>query len=263
MGRGRWIIFFLLLTACAPATPRALVRLNLVGSDSMHALAQALTDAYTHQRPEVTFTIQTANSNAGLRAANEISGTIGMVARALKPNELIGTRAIVIARDGIAVIVNRANPINAIMRSQIAEIFSGQILAWPLGSIAGQPILVISREEGSGTRDAFEQIVMNGQRVTRAAILLPNEAAVVDYVAQNPNAIGYCSMGALTSQVTALSIDDVPLTPQTVEAKKYPLVRAFAFIAPTTPSPATQEFFAFVLGTEGQKIVTQKFGRAQ
>jgi phosphate transport system substrate-binding protein len=253
---------FLLVACVAMPTPRAPVRLTLVGSDSMQSLARALGDVYSQPRPYVTITVQASNSANGLRAAREISGTIGMVARAIKPSELDQTRAVVIARDGVAVIVNRNNPINAIMRSQIVEIFSGQVATWPLGPSAGKSIVVISREEGSGTRDAFETMVMGGTRVTRTAIVMPNEASVVDYVAHYAEAIGYCSMGAVTQDVRALTVDDVPLSPQTVENKQYPFIRTFAFIVPQTSSPEIEDFVAFVLSAEGQRIVAQKYGKA-
>ncbi len=249
--------------ACAAvSTPRASVRLTLVGSDSMQWLAGALANAYSQQHPNVTITVQPANSDAGLRAAVEYSGTIGLVSRVVKPTELTDDRAVVVARDGIAVIVNRANPINAIASAQIAQVFSGQIAAWPTGPSAGKLITVVSREAGSGTRDAFETMAMGGQRVTLTAVVMPGEAAMVDYVTRHPDAIGYCSMGALTDGVHAMTVDDVPLSVQTVESQKYPFVRTLAFIVPLTPDPDIQDFIDFTLGSDGQRIVAQKYGRA-
>lgn len=250
-----------LVAACAPP-PRTPVQLHLVGSDSMHALAQSLADAYTHSRPYVTITVRATNSEFGLRAAREYTHTIGLVARALKPHELAALRAVAIARDGIAVIVHPSNPINAIMRAQLVQVFSGEILVWPLGPMAGKPIVVVSREEGSGTRHAFEAMAMQGTRVTLTAVVMPSQAAVVDYVARTPEAIGYVSMDAVTANVRALTIDDVPLARDTVESQKYPFIRTLSFIVPQTADVAMQEFVAFVQSAEGQRIVTQKFARA-
>lgn len=225
-------------------------------------LARTLTNTYTQERPEITFTTQVSNSEAGLRAVNTYSQTIGMVSRTLKPSELDQARAVVVARDGIAVIVNPKNPINAIQRSQIAQVFSGEILTWPTGSLQGRSIVVVSREEGSGTRRAFEEMVMNNQRVTLTAIVMPGEAAVVDYVAQYPEAIGYASMGAVTPQVRAMTVDDVPLSPQTVESQQYPFVRTLTFLVPFEPDPDLQDFMDFVLGHAGQNLITQRYARA-
>ncbi len=260
-GLGLLGVLLLLLVACAPP-PHKPVQMQLVGSDSMHALAQSLADAYTQQRPYVTITIRATNSAVGIRAAREYTHTLGLVARAIKPNELDGTRAVVVARDGVAIIVHPSNPINAIMRSQLAQVFSGEILVWPLGPMAGKPIVVVSREEGSGTRHAFEAMVMQGTRVTRTAIVMPSEAAVVDFVARNPTAIGYVSMGAVTDAVRALTIDEVPLSRETVESQQYPFVRTLAFVVPQTADEEMQAFVAFALGAEGQRIVAQRFARA-
>lgn len=228
----------------------------------MQWLARALATAYSEQHPTVALTVQPTNSEAGLRAASEYSRTIGLVSRALKPNELNQARAVVVARDGVAVIVNQKNPINAILRSQISQVFSGEVSTWPTGPNAGRDIVVVSREAGSGTRHAFETMAMNNQRVTPTAVIMPGEAAVVDYVAQHPEAIGYTSMVALTPEVRALSVDDTPLSPQTVESQQYPFVRTLAFIVPLTPDPELQDFIDFVLSSDGQAIIAQRYGRA-
>jgi phosphate transport system substrate-binding protein len=258
-----YLLFALLLflAACAPP-PRKPVTMQLIGSDSMHGIAQSLADAYTQLRPYVTVTIRAANSDVGIRAAREYSGTIGLVARGIKPSELDGTRAVVVARDGVAVIVHPSNPINAIMRSQLVQVFAGEIATWPLGPMAGKPIVVVSREEGSGTRDAFEKMAMNGTRVTRTALVMPSEAAVVDFIARNSTAIGYTSMGAVAPNVRALTIDDVPLTRDTIENQKYPFIRTLSFVVPQSADLEMQDFIAFALSVEGQRIITQKFGRA-
>jgi len=256
--------FFCLLVACnvIPTPPVPIVRIEMTGSDSMYTLTQSLTEAYRQAHPNVKFDLRATNSEIGLRAAQEISGTIGLVARQIQPTELGATQAVVIARDGIAVIVNNQNPINAITHTQLRQVFAGEIAVWPLGPMTGKPIVVISREAGSGTRHAFETMVMQSARVTRTALVMPSEAAVVDFVARNPDAIGYTSMGALVPAIHALTVDDVPLSPQTVENKTYPFIRTFALVVPRTPSPATQAFIDFVLSEAGQAIVGQKYGRA-
>jgi phosphate transport system substrate-binding protein len=257
------ILFLLFVVACSAfPTPRVpVVQIEMTGSDSMYSLARTLADAYTQQRGNVKFQITATNSENGLRAAQEISGTIGLVAREIKPAELDQRRAVVIARDGVAVIVNKGNPINAISRAQLIQVFSGEIAAWPLGPSAGKSIVVISRENGSGTRDAFEKMAMSGTRVTRTAIVMPTQAAVVDYVSRNPESIGYTSMGALAPGVHALAVDDVPLSIQTVESNQYPFVRVFAFVIPLMPAPETKRFIDFVLSPDGQGIVGQRYGK--
>jgi phosphate transport system substrate-binding protein len=105
-------------------------------------------------------------------------------------------------------------------------------------------------------------MAMDNKRVALTAVVMPSEAAVVDYVAQHPEAIGYVSMAGLTPQVRAMTIDDVGLSPQTVESQQYAFVRTLTFIVPTVPYPALLEFLDFVLSQEGQAIVGQRYGRA-
>jgi len=90
---------------------------------------------------------------------------------------------------------------------------------------------------------------------------MPSESAVVDFVARNPTAIGYTSMGALTHDVRALTVDDVPLARETVENQKYPFIRTLTFVVPQSPDLEMQDFIAFALSAEGQRIVAQKFAR--
>jgi phosphate transport system substrate-binding protein len=259
-----FLLFALALTGCAEIaqpTPRPVTRLTLISDDSTEWLAQKFVDAYAQQRPDITITLQLANSTTAIRSAQEISYTVGLAARAIKSNELISARAVPLARDGIAVIVNRNNPINAIMRTQVTDIFTGQIGTWPLGPDVGKPIAVVSREDGSGTRDAFDALVMNGQRVTRAGIIMPTETAMINYISQHTNAIGYASMANLTPDVRALIVDDVALTPQNIEGKKYSLVRTLSLIVPLSPNPTMNDFVAFAIGNDGQKILAQRLAR--
>ncbi len=253
----------LTLSACAAdATPAPRFHLTLAGSDSMQWLARALANAYAQQHPNVTVSIQASNSAAGLRAVAESTSSIGLVSRAVNPSELDQLRAVVIARDGIAVIVNEKNPISAIQRSQVAQVFSGDILMWPTGPDSGKNIVVLSREEGSGTRDAFEALAMDKRRVTYTALVMPSEAAVADYVAQHTEAIGYTSMGGVIPGTRALAVDDVALSPQSVESQKYPLVRSLALIIPANPPPEIQQFVDYAQSADGQAIIGQRFGRA-
>lgn len=227
----------------------------------MQWIANSIAAAYNDQRSDVAFSFKITNSQNGISATEEFSRTIGLVSRTVKPGELEGRRAVAVALDGVAIIVSKPNPINSITSAQVVQVFDGEIIAWPTGTIAGKNILAVSREEGSGTRDAFQTMVMKGQRVTRTAVVMPGEASVVDFVAQHPEAVGYVSMGAVTGTVHALSVDNIALNPHTVETTQYPFVRTLAFIVPIKLDAEMQEFLDFVLGPEGQSIIGQRYGR--
>lgn len=255
------IIFFSIVSCRALPTPRPSVRFELAGSDSMQWIAKSIAEAYGEQRADVAFSFRISNSQNGINASESYSRTIGLVSRTVKPNELEGRRAVAVALDGVAVIVSKANPINSITRAQVVQVFDGEIITWPTGAIAGKNIIAVSREEGSGTRDAFETMVMKGQRVTRTAVVMPSEAQVVDFVAKHSEAVGYVSMGAVTGDVHALSVDNITLSPHTAETLQYPFVRTLAFIVPIKPDGEMQQFLDFVLGYDGQSLIGQKYGR--
>jgi phosphate transport system substrate-binding protein len=259
-----WVLIGLVIfaTSCrALPTPRPSVRFEFVGADSMAWIAKTIATEYSDHRPDVAFSFKISNSDAGVHASEEYSRTIGLVSRIVKPDEIPGKRAVAVALDGVAVIVSKSNPINSITSGQVVQVFDGEIITWPTGAIAGKNILAVSREEGSGTRDAFQTMVMKGQRVTRTAVVMPSESSAVNFVAKNPEAIGYVSMGAVTPEVHALSVDSITLSPHTVETLQYPFVRTLAFIIPLGPDGEMQDLMDFVLGSDGQSIVGQKYGR--
>ena len=255
------LVFFSIVSCRALPTPRPSVRIEFAGSDSLQWIAKSIAGAYSEQRADVAFSFKISNSQNGINATEGYSRTIGLVSRTVKSGELNGWRAVAVALDGVAVIVSKPNPINSITRAQVIQVFDGEIITWPTGAIAGKNILVVSREEGSGTRDAFQAMVMKGQRVTRTAVVMPSEAQVVEFVAKHPEAIGYVSMGAVEGEVHALSVDNIALSPHAVETLQYPFVRTLAFIVPVKPDGEMQEFLDFVLGVDGQALIGQKYGR--
>ncbi|MBI3914813.1 MAG: phosphate ABC transporter substrate-binding protein [Chloroflexi bacterium] len=258
---GALLLFF--ITACAPTpAPRATIHLTLSGADSMQPLARGLAAAFMKQRPEVNIAIQPANSQVGLRAPLDAPATIGMVARALKPAEVSQLRVVTVARDGIAVIVHRDNPINAIQSVQVTQVFAGEVSSWPAGAVIGKPIVILSREDGSGTRAAFESLAMLGKRVTRAALVLSSDEAIVEYVATHPTAIGYVSLNALEARVHPLAIDDIPISRENIENQTYPYTRPLNLVASLEPELIVREFLDFAQSSEGQKIIAEHYARA-
>jgi phosphate transport system substrate-binding protein len=138
---------------------------------------------------------------------------------------------------------------------QLRAVYRGEILDWgAFGGLPEEP-LIISREDGSGTRAAFEALVMVGDRVTLNALVMPTSEAVVDYVAGHRAAIGYVSMAALTDTVRALPVEDMLPSPENVRSGAYHLSRLLYFYAPEPMPPASQAFVDFVLSPAGQTIV--------
>jgi len=263
-------LLVLIATACAePPTPHAPVLLRLSGSTSMQLLLRDLAAAYSERHNYVTFEFSAVGSTAGMEVLRRGSADLALVSRELQPEEeydlSTGKRALaytVIAQDGIALVVNENNPLRKLTLYQIRNIFGGQITTWE--ELGGSPedIVVVSREDGSGTRAVFEELVMHGHRVTPMALVMPSSEAVRDYVAAHSGAIGYLSIGCLGSGIAALAVDNVRPERQTIEEGTYPLIRPFLLVSRAEPGPEITNFMQFARSPAGQAIVRRTYGGA-
>ena len=232
----------------------------------MRTLLEALTTAYVAQQPDVTFDLQGGGSDLGLEMLKSHQADMAASSWAPSKEKLdrlgkagLALKVTTIAQDGLTLVVNPANPIRELSLAQSRGIFRGRILDWrEVGGRAGD-ILVVSREDGSGSRNAFESLVMDRQPVTPAAIIMPSSQDVLQYVASHPNAVGYVSMGETTPAVKALAVEGIEPTPQTVKEATYPLIRLLTIISAAQPPPAVQNFLDFALSPAGQEVVKTKY----
>jgi len=260
-----WLLISLsaLLIACTgtPTLPPEPVHFTVAGSTTMTPLLTELVEAYQVHFPQVSIAVEGGGSRLGLTQAR--GGNVALGASSWLPSEDEATLwAAPIALDGIAVIVHPDNPVTGLTLTQLLEVFAGRLWDWTELGGEGE-VQVISREEGSGTRAAFETRVMEGQRVSLTALIMPGSQAVVDYVAAHPEAIGYVSMGYLSEKVRALAVEGVRPAPETVKENAYHLTRPVFLIALQEPEGAPRSFVDFVLGAEGQEIVGQRYGRVR
>jgi phosphate transport system substrate-binding protein len=244
-----WLM--LMLAACGQGDAGGI---TVTGSTSVTPFAERLAELYQKQHPGVAINIQGLGSSAGIRAALDGVAEIGMSSRDLEPDEADKLDQIVIARDALAVIVNPNNPVGALSTAQIQGIFDGQIRSWDALGGPPLPITVVSREAGSGTFSAFEELVMKSNPIATLALRQGSNGAIRQIVAQDPNAIGYISLGIVDSTVKALAIDSIEPSVEHVEAGSYKLVRPFLFVwrKGQPLSPLGQAFIDYVMGTEGQ-----------
>jgi len=252
-----------LLAACgATVTPPPPVVLKAAGSTSMGPLLTDLATAYSTQHPHVTFDIQGGGSQLGQTLVEAGQVDLGLVS--WPPQNLAKSlRSIPTAHDAIAVILHPQNKIDGLSLVELRDIFSGRLLNWQEVAGLAQPIQVVSREDGSGTRAAFEAIVMDQQPVTPTAIVLPNSQAVVDFVAQNPNAIAYVSLAFSKNDVYAVPIEGIPPTLENLTSGSYLLTRDLFILVPKQGQPELDQFVKFVLSPAGQAIVAEKWGRVR
>lgn len=227
------------------------------GSTTVQPVAEKLAATFMQKNPGITITIQGGGTSVGIKSAADGTVDIGAASRELKADEpkLITH---LLARDGIAVIVHPGNPVPGLTKDQVIKIFSGEITDWSQVGGGSGTITVVSREEGSGTRTAFEEMVMGKTLITAKAILQPSNGAIRTAVSTAPLSIGYLSLGYLDKTVKALAIDGVACTVENSKNGKYPIVRPLFFLTKAQPTGLVKAFIDFCLGSEGQKIVEQE-----
>ena len=232
---------------------------NIVGSTSVQPLAEELAQAFMAKNKGVKIFVQGGGSGAGIKAAMANTAEIGSSSRELNPDET-GVVETTIAKDGIAIIVNKANPVTGLTSEQLKQIYSGEYTNWKQVGGPDQTIVVVNREAGSGTRGAFEELVLGKTPNTNKCLVQASTGAVQQTVSITKEAIGYISLGALDAKtVKALRIDGVIATEQNVIAKKYKIQRPFLFLTKKAPTGVVKAFLDWVLSPEGQKIVARDY----
>ena len=230
-------------------------RVSTNGSTSMEKVIAGLSEAFMVKNPDVVVTYDATGSGAGITAASEGTADIGLASRNLKDEET-GLEATVIAIDGIAIIVNSANPVSDLTLEQIAGMAKGEIASWKDVGGDDAPVVFIGREAGSGTRDGFESI-MGVEEECVYEQELTSTGAVVAAVAANPNAIGYASLSGIGDTVKAVMVGGVECTEETVLDGRYPVQRNFNMITKQGGelSAAAKAFIEFALSGEATEII--------
>ena len=225
------------------------------GSTSMEKVMSALQEAYAEKEPDVTVTYDPTGSGAGITGATDKTLDIVLSSRKLKDGET-GVTATTIALDGIAIIVNNANPVQDLTIDQIAKIATGEVTNWKDVGGEDAPIVLIGREAGSGTRDGFESIVGVTDKCQYAQELT-STGAVITGVAANNGAIGYASLSALKDTVKAVTVEGIACTEETVLNGTYKIQRPFNFVTndSVTPSDAVQSFIDFATSAEAADLI--------
>ena len=226
------------------------------GSTSMEKIIGSLGEAFTEMNPDVNFTYNPTGSGTGIQAAIDGTCDIGLSSRALKDEEKATLTETIVALDGVAIIVNPANPVSDLSVEQIAQIYTGEITNWK--DVGGDDLEIsrIGREAGSGTRDGFETIT-DTKEACKYNQELTSTGDVITTVAGNPNAIGYASLSAVKDSVKALTVGGVAPSEETVLDGTYTIQRPFVLATRTGEalSEAAQAFFDFATSADANEII--------
>ena len=226
----------------------------MAGSTSVQPFAEVLAEEFMRLHPGVNVDVQGGGSAAGIMAASSGTAEIGMSSRALAGEEE-KLWHVEIARDGLAMIVNPKNAVGSLTISQARDIYAGVITEWSAVGGANSRIHVVAREDGSGTRSAFESMLMGKVPIVSRAIIQDSNGAVRQVISSDPDAIGFLSLGLIDRSVKAVVLDGVSPTRDNVVNGSYRLSRPFLFVARAEPTGSAGQFVDFVLSEDGMKIL--------
>jgi phosphate transport system substrate-binding protein len=257
---GIWRLGFLLLLMVLSMTmgcQRQKAGITVAGSTSVEPFAELLAEEYMLRHPQSRIYIQGGGSTAGIQAVRTRAAHVGMSSRSLMGEEK-DLYTVTIARDAIAIIVHPTNPVRDLSLTQIRQVFSGKIRNWSKVEGHSRPIVLVTREEGSGTREAFQKMVMENEEISLEALVQDSNGAIRQVVSSDPNAIGYISLGLVNEKVKALNISGVEPNLKNILYRRYRLVRPFLFVFNGRPEGEANSFLEFVLSPEAQELLTKE-----
>lgn len=232
---------------------------SISGSTSVGPLAEKLAAKYT-ETDNTNIEINQIGSSAGI--TNAISGVseIGMSSRDLKEEEVAsGLNEVIIAYDGIVVVTHPSNKVKDLTMEQVKQIFTGEVTNWSEFGGDDLEIVVVSREDGSGSRDAFQEIVdYSSGELIRNSIIASGNGNIKTTVANNKHAVGFISFEYIDENISTININGVEATAENVLQEKYSLSRPFLFVYKEGQlTEAGQHFIDFILSEEGQLIAAE------
>jgi len=252
----------LVAVLCAASTASA-QKLVIKGSDTLGAkLVPTLAEEYKARNAGVSFEIAAEGSTTGISAIIDGTAQIGMSSRRARPTEVsaatakgVSLKPLIVAYDGMAVIVNAKSPIANLTLRQVEQIFTGDVTDW--SAVGGRPgkISVYTRNTSSGTYSDWKDLAMKKRDYAKSSQKMAGNEQIAAEVAKNPNGIGYVGLAYLKAEgIKVVSIDGVTPSKETVLSKKYAYARPTFYYTNGEATGEAAKFVAFTLSDEGQKI---------
>lgn len=260
-------LLYVTITALGLATTAVHAdRLVIKGSDTLGAkLVPQLAEAFKASNPGTTFDIAAEGSTTGIAAIIDGTAQIGMASRRAKPSEIgaasgrgVNMKPTIVAYDGIAVIVNSANPIKGLTKKQVEQVFTGDVTDWSAVGGKPGPISIYTRNTSSGTYSEFKELAMKKRDYAPSGQKMAGNEQIASEVGKNPNGVGYVGLAyTKASGIKVLSIDGAVPSVKSVQSKTYPYARPTFYYTNGEPSGVAKAFLDFTLSPAGQKIVLQ------
>lgn len=251
----------LLLAGCSKSQD---VTVTLSGSSTIAPLAQELGRQFEAAHPGIRVDVQSGGSSRGISDARSGLVQIGMVSRALKPDER-DLMAFPIAQDGIAIILNESNPVSQLSDAQIIDIYTDKINNWSQVGGADVPVTVVNKAEGRSTLELFLHYFKLKNADIQADVVIGENQQAIKTVSGSPNAIAYVSIG--TAEYEAGHGEPIKLLPMAgVEASTsmvaqghFPLSRPLNLVVKTMPEGSVKDFIDFARSPDAVKVIQAQY----
>ncbi|MBE0691156.1 MAG: substrate-binding domain-containing protein [Anaerolineae bacterium] len=262
-------VAFTLVSCSAQITPAAtpisqLTSLRVYATTAATPLLHDLTSAYRQQDPEAVFELASGSYAAIAERILREEGSYFFSHHL--PDDIDNPQspfwAAPVGQDALTILIHPSNPVVGISLDELRTIYAGRIQRWDAVGGNDEPIIVVARDESSGMRAEFEALVMGGRATSPAAQVVPSNQAMAETVARLPGAIGYGSLSDLSSQVSALPINGVTPSSDTVYDRTYPLRLTLYVVGRTEPRedlPDMRAFIGWVQSPAGQAVVAQRY----
>lgn len=251
-------------TSITPSTQER-TSIKVTGSTTVLPIAQKAADVYMATHANADIQVTGGGSSVGVQAAGEKTAEIGMSSRDVKSDEMKKYPDLVVTtvgKDGVALIINPANPVNSLTTAQIKGIYNGNFTNWNQVGGADMAIVVVGRDSASGTREFFTSSVMGGQNYVPTMLEKNSNGAVQQTISQTPGAIGYVGLGFIDNSVKAVKITteagDVEPSVANVLGGKYPLSRSLYLLTNGQPTGLAKEYIDYILSPAGQGLLTEE-----
>ncbi|MCB1937225.1 MAG: phosphate ABC transporter substrate-binding protein [Nitrosomonas sp.] len=253
-----------LLWLLAGAVDAASQRLILTGSSTVAPLVGEMARRFESQFPGVRIDVQTGGSSRGINDVRKGIADIGMVSRQLKQNEN-DLYAFTIALDGISLIVHADSPIVSLSKTQIADMFTGQITHWSVVGGTDARITVVNKAEGRSTLELLLDYLELKNSEIKPHIIIGDNAQGIKTVAGNRNAIGYLSIGAAEYEVKRgapirlLALDGVQASVKNIHNGSFPLSRPLNLVTASEPQGLIRQFIAFAQSSQVHDLIKSQY----
>jgi phosphate transport system substrate-binding protein len=229
--------------------------LNIAGGTAHIPVMQKAAKAIMQAHSDIRITIAGGGSGVGAKQVAKGLVDIGNTGRALKPGEAKGLVSFPFAIDGVAVIINPENPVNALTKQQVIDIYSGKIVNWKAVGGEDRAINLFTRDEASGTRAVFMKKLLGNSVIINSANVVPSNGAMKTAVSRDPGALGYSSVGYIDALVKAPSLDGVHPSNEACASGEYPVVRKLYMNTKGEPTGLTKSFVDFIFSAQGAEFV--------